>query len=155
MEHSGEGIKIVASNRKAHFNYEVIDKYEAGIALLGTEIKAVRENKININDSFCLVKGGEMIMINSNISEYTFGNRFNHEPTRPRKLLMHKEEIRKLSSKCRERGFSIIPLRAYLKRGKLKIEVALCRGKKSFDKKDTIKERDLQRQFARDSRERY
>lgn len=150
MEHTGEGIKIVTTNRKAFFNYEVLEKYEAGIALLGTEIKSVRDNQLNLNDSFCLARNGEITMINANISGYTFGNIYNHEPTRPRKLLLHKYEIRKLAAKCRERGFSIIPLRAYLKRGKLKIEIGLCRGKKAVDKKEHLKERDLKRQFAKD-----
>ncbi|HNY12293.1 MAG TPA: SsrA-binding protein SmpB [Candidatus Wallbacteria bacterium] len=150
MENTGEGIKIVTNNRKAYFNYEVLEKFEAGVSLLGTEIKSVRENKLNLNDSFCLARNGEVMMINSNISGYTFGNICNHEPTRPRKLLLHKYEIRKLTAKCKERGFSIIPLRAYLKRGKLKIEIGLCRGKKAVDKKEHLKERDLKRQFAKD-----
>ncbi len=145
-----EGIKIVTTNRKAHFNYEVIESYEAGVVLCGTEIKSVRDGKMSIGDSYCLARNGEVIMINSHIEEYIFGNRFNHEPRRSRKLLLHKKEIQRLIGKTSERGFSIIPLKAYLKRGKLKVEIALCRGKKAFDKKEALKERDLKKQFQKE-----
>jgi len=155
IEKKDGGIKIIASNKKAHFNYEVIEKYEAGISLLGTEIKSIRDNNINLGDSFCLVRNGEITMINSHIAEYTFGNRFNHEPRRPRKLLLHKAEISRLYGKSRERGFSIIPLRAYFKNGRVKIEIALCRGKKLFDKKETIKRRDMDKQFKQDIKGKY
>ncbi|HOD40699.1 MAG TPA: SsrA-binding protein SmpB [Candidatus Wallbacteria bacterium] len=150
-----EGIKIVATNRKAHFNYEVIESYEAGVVLMGTEIKSVRDGKISIGDSYCIARNGEVMMINSHIDEYTFGNRFNHEPKRTRKLLLHKKEILRLIGKTSERGFSIIPLKAYFKRGRLKVEIALCRGKKSFDKKETLKERDLKKQFQKEIKGNY
>ncbi|MEZ7891477.1 MAG: SsrA-binding protein SmpB [Candidatus Wallbacteria bacterium] len=150
MEGIAHGIKIVTTNRKAHFNYEIIETYEAGIVLTGTEIKSVRDNKMVINDSYCLVRHGEVFMINSHITEYVFGNIFNHEPTRQRKLLLHKQEINRLMGKCRERGFSIIPLKSYFKGGKLKVEIALCRGKKTIDKKESIKERDVKRQLEKD-----
>ncbi|HOT77888.1 MAG TPA: SsrA-binding protein SmpB [Candidatus Wallbacteria bacterium] len=150
-----EGIKIVATNRKAHFNYEVIETYEAGVVLMGTEIKSVRDGKISIGDSYCIARNGEVMMINSHIDEYTFGNRFNHEPKRTRKLLLHKKEILRLIGKTSERGFSIIPLKAYFKRGRLKVEIALCRGKKAFDKKETLKERDLKKQFQKEIKGNY
>jgi len=150
-----EGIKIVATNRKAHFNYEVIESYEAGVVLMGTEIKSVRDGKISIGDSYCIARNGEVMMINSHIDEYTFGNRFNHEPKRTRKLLLHKKEILRLIGKTSERGFSIIPLKAYFKRGRLKVEIALCRGKKSFDKKETLKERDLKKKFQKEIKGNY
>ena len=150
-----EGIKIVTTNRKARFNYEVIEAYEAGVALTGTEIKSVRDGKISIGDSYCLARNGEVIMINSHIDEYDFGNRFNHEPKRTRKLLLHKKEINRLMGKTRERGYSIIPLKAYFRRGKLKVEIALCKGKNTIDKKETIKERDLIKQFQKDIKGNY
>lgn len=150
-----EGIKIVTTNRKAHFNYEVIEAYEAGIVLMGTEIKSVRDGKMSIGDSYCLARNGEVMMINSHIEEYIFGNRFNHEPKRTRKLLLHKKEIQRLIGKTSERGFSIIPLKAYFRRGKLKVEIALCRGKKAFDKKETLKERDLKKQFQKEVKGNY
>jgi SsrA-binding protein len=150
-----EGIKIVTTNRKAHFNYEVIEAYEAGIVLMGTEIKSVRDGKMSIGDSYCIARNGEVMMINSHIEEYIFGNRFNHEPKRTRKLLLHKKEIQRLIGKTSERGFSIIPLKAYFRRGKLKVEIALCRGKKAFDKKETLKERDLKKQFQKEVKGNY
>ncbi len=150
-----EGIKIVTTNRKAHFNYEVIEAYEAGVVLMGTEIKSVRDGKMSIGDSYCIARNGEVMMINSHIEEYIFGNRFNHEPKRTRKLLLHKKEIQRLIGKTSERGFSIIPLKAYFRRGKLKVEIALCRGKKAFDKKETLKERDLKKQFQKEVKGNY
>jgi len=150
-----EGIKIVTTNRKAHFNYEVIETYEAGIVLVGTEIKSVRDGKMSIGDSYCLARNGEVTMINSHIEEYTFGNRFNHEPKRSRKLLLHKKEIQRLIGKTNERGFSIVPLKAYFRRGRLKVEIALCRGKKAFDKKESIKQRDLKREFDKEVKSIY
>ena len=150
-----EGIKIVTTNRKAHFNYEVIEVYEAGVVLMGTEIKSVRDGKMSIGDSYCIARNGEVMMINSHIEEYIFGNRFNHEPKRTRKLLLHKKEIQRLIGKTSERGFSIIPLKAYFRRGKLKVEIALCRGKKAFDKKETLKERDLKKQFQKEVKGNY
>lgn len=155
MQKLNENIKIVATNKKANFNYEIIESYEAGVVLTGTEIKSVRNGKISINDSYCVVKNGEVLMINSHIEEYDFGNRFNHEPKRTRKLLLHKQEINRIVGKVSERGFTIIPLKAYLKNGKLKIEIALCKGKNTIDKKETLKERDLKRQFQKELKEKF
>lgn len=137
-------------NRKAKFNYEFIDTYKAGMVLTGTEIKSIKEGKVNLGDSFCYLRNGEVWMKNLHISEYKNGSYANHEPMRLRKLLLNKKEIRKLEGKIKEKGFTIIPYKLFFnERGIAKIEIALARGKKSYDKRETIKERDTQKEIQR------
>ncbi len=145
----GEEIKLIATNRKAYHDYFLEDTYEAGIVLTGTEIKSVRAARVNLRDGFVQVKDGEAWLINVHISPYDFGNRENHEPRRERKLLLHRQEIRKLQSKVSERGWTIVPLRMYIKDGRAKVEIALVRGKRLYDKKDAIAERDADRELRR------
>ncbi|PKO22481.1 MAG: SsrA-binding protein [Chloroflexi bacterium HGW-Chloroflexi-1] len=142
-------VKQVASNRKALHDYEVIDTFEAGIALTGTEIKSVRAARVNLRDGFVQVRQGDAWLLNVHISPYDFGNRENHEPRRERKLLLHRREIQKLQSKVSERGWTIVPLRMYLKDGRAKVEIALVRGKRLYDKRDAIAERDMDRELQR------
>jgi SsrA-binding protein len=142
-------VKQVATNRKALHDYFIEDTYEAGIALTGTEIKSVRAARVNLRDGFVQIRGGEAWLLNVHISPYDFGNRENHEPRRERKLLLHQREIRKLQSKVAERGWTIVPLRMYLKDGRAKIEIALVRGKRLYDKRDAVAERDADRELRR------
>lgn len=135
-------MKIIAQNKKARHDYFIEETYEAGIKLLGSEIKSVRLGKVTVNDSFVTIKEGEVFVHNLHIAKYDFSNRFNHEETRPRKLLMHKKEILKLFSKTREQGFTLIPLKVYLKEGLAKVEIGLAKGKKDYDKRETLKEKD-------------
>ncbi len=151
-----EGELTIASNRAAFHEYFVLDKVEAGLALLGTEVKSIREGKVNIKDGFIRIEGGQAFLENVHIQPWEAGNRQNHEPTRSRRLLMHKREIIEFYSKVREQGLTIVPLRLYFRGGKAKIEVALVKGKKSWDKRQAIAERDakreMQRAVRRDSR---
>ncbi len=133
------------NNRKAKYNYQIIDSIEAGIVLTGTEIKSLRGGKANIKDSYASVKNGEAFLINMHISTYENGNIFNHDETRTRKLLLHKNEILKLNDKVRIEGFTLIPLKVYLKRGKAKVLIGICKGKKIYDKREDIKKRDIER----------
>lgn len=143
---------LVAENRKAYFHYEVLDKLECGIELQGTEVKSLRNGNISFVDAFVEVKAGQLFLMKFHISPYVFGNLNNHVAERPRRLLAHRQEIAKLHRRVKEKGFTIIPLRVYFKKQYVKIEIGLCRGKKLFDKRETIKERDLQRQSERDVR---
>ncbi len=140
---------MVATNRKAYHDYHVGETYEAGIALTGTEIKSVRQGMVSLRDSFARVENGEVFLYNMNVSAYEAGNRFNHEPGRTRKLLLHKSEIRKLATKTQEKGFTLIPLKVYLKGGRAKVELALAKGKRLYDKREDIKKRDVMRQVDR------
>ena len=134
-------------NKKAYYDYEILEKYEAGIELKGTEVKSLREGKANLRDSFVRIENGEAFLFNAYIAPYTHGNLFNHEPTRKRKLLLHKSEIKRLFGRTQEKGLTIVPLRMYFNsRGKVKVEIALVRGKKKFDKRETIKRRELERE---------
>lgn len=142
-------ITPVASNRKALHDYLIEDVYEAGIALTGTEIKSVRASRVNLRDGYVQIRNGEAWLINVHISPYDFGNRENHEPRRERKLLLHRREIRKLYSKVAERGWTVVPLRIYLKEGRAKVEIALARGKRLYDKRDAVAERDMDRELQR------
>ena len=135
------------NNRKAKYNYQVLDKIEAGIVLTGTEIKSIRSGKANIKDSYATVKNGEAFLINMHISSYENGNIFNHDETRTRKLLLHKNEIYKLNDKIRLEGFTLIPLKIYLNRGKAKVLIGVCKGKKNYDKREDIKKRDIDREL--------
>jgi SsrA-binding protein len=139
----------LATNRKARFNYEIIEKYEAGIELQGTEVKSCRNKSISIAEAFVAFEGGEAWMRESHISPYEMGNRNNHDPKRKRRLLLHKREIRKLIRDVEQKGLSVIPLGVHLKRGKIKIAVALCRGKNTVDKRETLKKRDNDRNMQR------
>ena len=146
---------IIADNRKARFNYEIGEVLEAGIALTGTEVKSLRQSKANIAESYVSPEGGEIWLINANIPQYLQASRFNHEPRRPRKLLLHKREIAKLIVAAQQRGMAIVPLKLYFNdRGVAKVEIALARGKKLHDKRETEKKRDWQREQARLLRER-
>lgn len=138
--------KVLCSNRKAYHDYHIEESLEAGIELKGTEIKSLREGKANLKDSYAILKDGEAFLIGCHISPYSHGNIYNHEPLRTRKLLFHREEIRKLTGKVTQRGFTLIPVRMYLSKGRAKIEIALARGKKLFDKREAIKEKDLRRE---------
>ena len=135
------------NNRKAKYNYQVLDKVEAGIVLTGTEIKSIRSGKANIKDSYASVKNGEIFLINMHISAYENGNIFNHDETRTRKLLLHKNEILKLNDKVRLEGFTLVPLKVYLKKGKAKVLIGICKGKKNYDKREDIKKRDIEREL--------
>ena len=136
-------------NRKARFDYEIEDEYEAGIALKGTEIKSIRNGKANIKDSYAIIRNNELYLLNSNISLYEEGNRFNHEETRTRKLLMHKREILKLKDKIEKEGYTLIPLKMYFKGSKLKVLIGLAKGKKNYDKREAIKKRDTEREMQK------
>lgn len=150
MARPAEGDVIaVATNRKALHDYFVEDTYEAGIALTGTEIKSVRAHRVNLGDGFVQIKNGEAWLINVHISPYDFGNRENHEPRRDRRLLLHHQEIRKLQAKVSERGWTVVPLRMYIRAGRAKVEVALVRGKRLYDKRDAVAERDMDRELQR------
>lgn len=133
-------------NRKARYDYEILDKYEAGIVLTGTEIKSIRKGNANLKDSYAVIKNSEVYLLNMYISEYKEGNIFNHEETRTRKLLLHKSEIKKINDKIKIKGLTLVPIRLYFSKGKAKIELAVARGKHTFDKKETIKQRDIKRE---------
>ena len=136
-------------NRKAKFDYEIEEEYEAGIVLTGTEIKSIRQGKANIKDSYAIIRNNEIYLLNTHISEYNEGNRFNHDETRTRKLLLHKKEIYKLRDKLEIEGYTLIPLKIYFVRGRAKVLIGVCKGKKQYNKKETIKERDIKREQDR------
>lgn len=141
------GIKIIASNKKAHFNYFLSDFMEAGIELKGTEIKSLRVTGATINDSYVVIRNDEAEIINMYIKPYDHGNLFNHDPLRSRKLLLHKHQIRWLAQKIKTEGFTVVPTKIYFSKGKAKVEIALAKGKHNYDKRETIKKRDLQREL--------
>lgn len=139
----------LVSNRRATYNYEILETFEAGIALMGTEIKSLRDNGGSLNEAFIKVFDNELILLNCHIAHYRFGNVHNHDEKRQRKLLMHKREIAKLKVGIQEKGLTIIPLAFYLKEGRVKVKIALAKGKKTFDKRESIKERDYKREIQR------
>lgn len=143
------GIKLIAQNRRARFDYDLIELFEAGLVLTGTEIKAVRANKVSLQQSYVQPRGGELWLVEANIAEYAQGNRENHDPTRPRKLLLHKREIDRILTRLATAGLTCVPTRLYLKDGRAKLEIALARGKKQFDKRQDIAARDSKRQIDR------
>lgn len=145
----GESHKVITENRKARHDYFVEEAYEAGIALKGTEVKSLRAGKVNLKDSYAQVENGEMYIFNMHISPYEQGNRFNVDPLRKRKLLLHKTEINRLYGKVKQQGLTLIPLKLYFKRGRVKVELALARGKKLYDKRDAMAERDARRDVER------
>lgn len=136
-------------NREARFNYFILEEIECGIVLTGTEIKAIREGKVNLKDSYAKIRNNEVYLLNTHISEYKEGNIFNHDPRRTRKLLLHKREILKLRDKVDQEGLTLVPLKLYMQRNKVKILLGLCKGKKNFDKRETMKERDLKREASK------
>jgi SsrA-binding protein len=136
----------IAENRKAHHDYHLLETFEAGIALLGTEVKAIREGRVNLRDSFARVEDGEIFLYNVNISSYSHRGYADHEPLRRRKLLLHRQEIRKLIGKTVERGMTLVPVRLYFKNGRVKVAVSLAKGKKEYDKRETVKRRETDRE---------
>ena len=136
-------------NREARYNYFILEEIECGIVLTGTEIKAIRNSKMNLKDSYAVIRKNEVFLLNSHISEYKEGNIFNHDPRRTRKLLLHKREILKLNNKVNQEGLTLIPLKLYFKKNKVKVLLGLCKGKKNFDKRETIKERDLKKEASK------
>lgn len=149
-----DDFKVLATNRKAFHDYTVVEKFEAGIALTGTEIKSVRAGAVNLRDSFALVRDGEAWLQNVHISPYEAGNRFNVDPYRTRKLLLHRKEINRLMGRVKEKGLTIVPLRLYLKKNRAKVELALVKGKREYDKREAISKRDATREIERTLKER-
>ena len=153
MAKSG-GVKTAAQNRKAFHDYFVEERYEAGIELAGTEVKSIRGGQLNLKDSYCAVtKEGELMVYNMHISPYDKGNIFNRDPDRPKRLLMHKREIRKLHDLQKQQGYALIPLSVYFKDSRVKIELGLCKGKKTYDKRESVAKRDAKREMERAMRE--
>ena len=148
------GVKIAAQNRKAHHDYFVEDKFEAGIELFGTEVKTIRAGTLNLKDSWCSIKDGEIFVNGMHISPYEKGNIFNRDPVRVRRLLMHKREIAKLHALVKQDGYALVPLSVYFKDARVKVEVGLCKGKKNYDKRDSMAKRDAQREMDRAMKQR-
>lgn len=147
-----EGIKPVAQNKKAYHEYFILEKIEAGIELFGTEVKSVRQGKVNLKDSWCSIKDGEMFVNGMHISPYEQGNIFNRDPLRVKKLLLHKKEIRQLYAKVKQDGLTIVPLSLYFKNGRAKLEIGLCKGKKLYDKREVAAKKEAQRNIERSMR---
>ena len=150
-----QSIKVMATNREARHEYFIEEEFEAGIELCGTEVKSIRAGTLNLKDAWCGIKDGELLVNQMRISPYEQGNRFNPDPRRPRKLLMHKREIMRLFGKVKQDGYAIIPLSVYLKGGLVKVKIGLCKGKKLYDKRQSAAERDAKRQIDRAMKERY
>lgn len=147
-----KGIKIIAENRKARHDYFILDTFEVGMVLTGTEVKSLRAGKVNLKDSYAQVISGEMVLQNMHISPYEQGNRYNVDPMRLRKLLMHKREIMRLLGRVKQEGLTLVPLKLYLTRGMVKMELALCKGKKLYDKREASAAKDIKREIAREFR---
>jgi SsrA-binding protein len=148
------GRPVIATNRKAFFNYEILERAEAGVSLVGTEVKSIREGGLNFRDSFVDFRGGEMFLVGARIGPYSHGNIHNHPEERDRKLLLHKREILKLGGRATEKGLTIVPLRAFFSKGRVKLEIGLARGKKAHDKREALKRKDLERETRAAVRER-
>src|SRR3989440_3258871 len=142
-------VKVISINRQAYHDYYVEQTVEAGISLVGTEIKSIRDGKVNLRGSYAIARNGELWLENAHIAVYEHGNRYNHDPMRSRKLLLHRREIEQLISRVETKGLTLVPLKLYLKGGRAKIELGLCRGKKLYDKRDAIAERDVKREIER------
>lgn len=155
MRGLAENIQVIARNKKAYHDYFVLETLEAGLALFGTEIKSVRAGRVNLKDAFCSVDDGEMYVIGMHISPYEQGNRFNRDPLRKKKLLLHKREIMKLFGEVQQQGLSIIPLELYIKNGRAKLQIGLCKGKKLYDKRATEAKKTARRTMEREFKERY
>ncbi len=143
-------IQEIIRNKKARFNYEILETFEAGIVLKGTEVKSLRQKKVSIQEAYARITDGEVYIVGLTISHYLQANRFNHEPDRERKLLLHRQEIKRLIGKLKEKGYTLVPLRLYFKNGRAKVEIGLGRGKAKYDKREAIKKRDSDRDMARD-----
>jgi SsrA-binding protein len=152
---AGAGEHSICVNRRARHNYYIDETYEAGLVLVGSEVKSLRDGKANLSDSYARMQRGEAVLINAHISPYPGANQFNHEPTRTRKLLLHGREIERLTGKTKERGLTLIPLRMYFKNGRAKVELGLARGKKLYDKRETIRRKDAQREVERSIKARH
>lgn len=153
---SDSGIKVVAQNKKARFEYHVDSSIEAGMVLTGSEVKSMRDGRASLSDSYAVIdKRGEVYLLNAHIAHYPPAAMLNHEPTRDRKLLLHAAEIAKLTFKLKEKGFTLIPLKLYFKRGKAKVELGLCKGKRKYDKRAAIKKREAKREVSRALRQKY
>ncbi len=139
----------IATNRKAYHDYFIEETYEAGISLLGTEVKSIRQGRVNLKESYALIKDSEIFLFNCHISPYSHGNIQNHDPLRARKLLLHKKEIDKLWGKLSQKGFTLVPLKIYLKKGKVKVEIGLAKGKRKYEKRDSIKAKEAKREIQR------
>jgi len=146
--------KLFATNKKAFHDYFILDKVEAGIVLVGTEVKSIREARINLKDGYATIRQGEAFLLNCHISPYSHGNRQNHDPIRTRKLLLHQKEIRKLIGKTQEKGLTLVPLRVYLRRGKIKVELGVARGKKLHDKRETERRKEMDQEARAAMRQR-
>lgn len=146
---------VVTTNRKAYHDYFIEETYEAGISLLGTEVKSLREGKVNLKDSYAIIKGNEVFLLNCHISPYSHGNIQNHDPLRTRKLLLHRKEIDKLWGKLSQRGFTLIPLKIYFKEGKAKVEIGLVKGKRKYEKREALKEKEAKREMQRHLRRKH
>ncbi len=149
------GVKVVFNNKRANFDYELLERFEAGLVLRGTEIKSIRSHKASLQQSFVQARGGELWLIDANIAPYDFGSTQNHDPVRPRKLLLHKREIDRILEGLNQKGLTVVPTRLYLRDGRAKIEIALARGKRKHDKRADIAKRDADRQVERALREKY
>ncbi len=149
-----DGVKLIAQNKKARYDYEILSTHEAGLVLVGTEIKSIREGRIQLKDGFARIEGNEAFLHEVYIAPYSNAGPFNHEPTRPRKLLLHKREIRRLYGKVQEKGLSLIPLRVYLKNSRAKVELGLGKGKRKYEKREAIKRKDAKREIQRTLRQR-
>lgn len=143
-----DGERLIASNKKAHHDYFILTKFEAGLALTGTEVKSLREGRANLTDSYVIIKQGEAWLLGTHISPYVHGNRENHDPLRTRKLLLHRREIEKIEQATVEKGLSVVPLRLYFRESRVKVEIAIVRGKKLYDKRETEKRKEHEREAA-------
>ena len=155
MPKDKSGEKIVCVNREARHNYFIDEIYETGLVLLGSEVKSLRDGKANLKDSYARIQKGEAFLVNAHVSPYPGANQFNHEPTRPRKLLLHQREIERLTGKTKEKGLTLIPLRLYFKNGRAKVELGLARGKKLYDKRETLKRKMAEREVERSLKSKY
>ena len=153
-KNSASGNRLISNNKKAYFDYFIEEKYEAGMVLCGTEVKSVRAGKCSIKESYIQIQNGEVYVINMNITPYEKGNIFNKDPLRPKKLLLHKNEINKLAGEFTIKGYTLVPLQVYLKEGKVKMEIGLGKGKKNFDKRDSIAKKDQQREAQKEFKNR-
>jgi SsrA-binding protein len=144
-------MKSISVNKKAFFNYEIFESLEAGIALQGSEVKSIKEGRISLKDSYAEIKNSEVFLVQCHISPYEAANRFNHDPLRPRKLLLHRQEIKRLTGKIKEKGFTLVPTKVIVNdKGRIKVEISLAKGKRVYEKKDVIKERDRDREMRRE-----
>ena len=149
-------MKIIAKNKKAYFNYEILESLEAGISLMGSEVKSIREGRISLKESYAEIKGGEVFLTNCHISPYEASSRFNHEPLRERKLLLHRREIKRLIGKIKERGYTLVPTKVLISdQGKVKVEVSLAKGKRAYEKREAIRERDRERELRAELKKRW